>query len=124
LVHENIHIAQMGPKYAQMHIFKVKLCRETALLSRGARCRSSCAEKQAGLNVNNKRRSLMRQKFTKKPTRFQKGGRQRIRVQGRKAGSKQAESGIHTKDRTTAKRQQSSNREGKEWHNIEGGKQV
>jgi len=43
------------------------------LTSRVARCRSSCAEKQAGLNMNNKRRSLMRQKFTKKTTRSKKG---------------------------------------------------
>jgi len=45
----------------------------------------------------------MRQKFTKKNNKVKKRGRQRIRFQGGQAGSKQAESGIHMKDRTTGK---------------------
>jgi len=55
---------------------------KTRLTSRVARRRSSCAEKQAGLNVNNER-----QKFTKKQQCPKKRGRQRIRGQGGKAGS-------------------------------------
>jgi len=69
----------------------------------------SCAAKKAGLNVNNKRRSLMRQTIKIKINNPKRG---------RQAGSNQAKSGVYTKDRTTEKRQQSSNKQGKEWHNI------